>query len=88
MAKGIIVVDVPERCDDCIMRHPGLAWCQVAKMSTSHTAAGKPIDESKRPSWCPIKEAPKKSEVVPLGEKSYVSGWNACVDEILKGEEK
>ena len=84
MAKGIIVVDVPDECENCLFskRHAvplqDYSFCSILTRGVIQ-------DGKKRPDWCPIKEAPKKSEVVPLGEKSYVSGWNACINEVLKG---
>lgn len=55
MSKGIIIVDIPENCDQCLVRHPGLAYCQIARKSTSHSSTGKPLNEKKRPGSCPIK---------------------------------
>ena len=55
MNKGIVVVDIPKTCDQCPIRHPGCARCQITGKSTSHTSAGKLIDQKTRPGWCPIK---------------------------------
>lgn len=60
MSKGIIIVDIPENCDQCLVRHPGLAYCQIARKSTSHSSTGKPPNEKKRPGWCPIKPMPEE----------------------------
>lgn len=79
MAKGIIVIDdIPVICAEC-----NFANLTQDKKYFRCDVNGK-IAYNAKPDWCPIKEAPKKSEVVPLGEMSYVSGWNACIDEILK----
>lgn len=48
MSKGIIIVDIPENCDQCLVRHPGLAYCQIARKSTSHSSTGKPLNEKKK----------------------------------------
>ena len=55
MSKGIIIVDIPENCNQCLVRHPGLAYCQIARKSTSHSSTGKPLNEKKRPGSFPIK---------------------------------
>ena len=55
LIKGMIT---PSRCDMCSMRAMGVAWCMVAKRSTSHSKTGKPLDETRRPKWCPIVEVP------------------------------
>lgn len=54
MSKGIIVMDIPAKCNGCPVRHPGLAKCLITEKSTSHTEKGRPMNERKRPSWCPI----------------------------------
>ncbi len=55
MKKGIIEIDMPKNCDECLMRQSNLAYCLIAKKSTSHHPSGKPLDKSKRPKWCPIR---------------------------------
>ena len=55
IVKGI---EMPGRCDECFARHSGLAYCQIAKTSTSHTKACKPISQKVRPAWCPLVEIP------------------------------
>lgn len=83
MSKSVLVMDTPEKCDDCNIRQINLAWCQVARKSTSHHPSGKPMDERKRPDWCPLKPMPEKPYYPPFHEESYVSGWNACIDAII-----
>lgn len=56
IVKGM---SLPERCDKCFIRHPGLARCQIAGRSTSHFNSGKPMDQTKRPKWCPLAELPE-----------------------------
>lgn len=83
MAKGIIVVDVPDDCRDCLIR--SLA---------DDCIIGRKVEEYRhnknKPDWCPIRQLPKKMEVCgrypqPDGiMPSYKIGWNACLNEILK----
>ena len=80
MVKGIIVVDVPENCRKCGFRNCS-GYCHVAHKDVYLFGL-----REEKPDWCPIREVPKKSEVVPLSETSYVSGWNACIDEIMREE--
>lgn len=50
-------------------------------------------DESFKPDWCPLREVPKKkapSQLPPMADMpmrytNYERGYNACLDEILKG---
>lgn len=91
MSEGIIILDeIPEKCDQCLVRHPGLAYCLIARKSTSHSSTGKPLDEKKRPGWCPIRPIPEKYKsngIYPGFPELYRLGWNACIEEILKGGE-
>lgn len=91
MRKGIIVVDAPGKCDNCPVRHPGLAKCLVTGRSTSHTEKGRPMNEEKRPSWCPILPLPDRKPPSPapspMLEKAgyftpYDKGWNDCIEKM------
>lgn len=90
MSKSVLVMDTPEKCDDCNIRAINLAWCQAERKSTSHYSTGKPMDERKRPDWCPLKPIPEKiseEELDMMATKGYdygyFDGWNACVDKII-----
>lgn len=48
MSKSVLVIDTPDSCDKCKIRAINLAWCNVARKSTSHYTNGKPIDERKK----------------------------------------
>ena len=97
MAKGIIVVDVPDSCELCKFSghaydselfREGEMYCTVNIKSVENIAEGV------KPERCPIRPIPEKMEVCgryPQPDRivpSYKIGWNACVDEMLKGEEK
>lgn len=86
MSKAILVMDMPKKCDECIIRQNNLAFCQAARKSTSHYPSGKPIDERKRPDWCPLKPIPEKLEYTLMHHQSYVCGWNDCIDAIMGGK--
>lgn len=53
MSKGIIVVDVPEKCDGCEMC--GTLLGKVCCIATIR----KIKDANTKPDWCPIKPMPK-----------------------------
>ena len=55
-------MSMPKKCDECFARHAGLAYCQIARTSTSHTIGGKPISQHTRPAWCPLSELPEEDE--------------------------
>ena len=90
MAKGIIVVDMPEKCFGCPKLtwradaggFPEVVWCKVTR---------KQIERDKldtKPDWCPIKPLPEKMDCQSrhgLLQEQIMVGWNMCIDEILKG---
>lgn len=85
MSKSILVIDTPENCDQCP--------CFLEVATDCCGVNGKDIDGHGKPDWCPLKEMVEKTSVgieVCIGNKtecvkSYVDGYNACIDEILKG---
>lgn len=102
MAKGIIVVDVPERCNQCKF------WFGRATIPAEYMCMGaqKEITDKnlteKKPDWCPICPIPEKrvetfdgirkaqgyDEKVSAGVKLALNvGWNNCIDEMLKDGE-
>lgn len=83
--KGIIVVDIPENCSKCDrLWHysDGLPYCEEKDREIGF------IEE--KPDWCPIKPVPEKKEFPECFMYGEIYGeeigWNACIDEILKGE--
>lgn len=78
--KAILVIDMPKACAD---------GCPVM-------CRARGINH--RPTWCPLKPMPEKNfdcePILAVGdtyedgyrhgeEHGYISGWNACIDEIL-----
>lgn len=90
MSKAILIMDMPESCFGCNFLYcnadAGIDSCQameVPRIVDSETY--------ERPDWCPLWELPEKKEDLPIEEyefgslgKAFTSGWNACLDEILK----
>ena len=81
MAKGIIVVDVPETCGDC-------ACCQYDGQYDRYCGVNGEdlmnIDwNGEKPDWCPIKPMPERAyhENYCDGGR-YDEGWNDCLEEI------
>lgn len=82
MAKGFIVMNVPDKCEKCpIEKRQGediAHWCPIVYARyVDH------IRDEGRPDWCPIRPMPEKKEL--LGDSSFCSGWNACINKLLKG---
>lgn len=81
--KGIVVVDMPERCIDCKRAgyKNGIPYCNEK---------GKTLDSfCYKPEWCPIKPIPNKKSMdsgQTVINAAKGEGWNDCIEEILKGE--
>lgn len=94
MAKGITVFDIPETCGECNYKDSYLTECRIQREIKE---IYKYVLTKEKPEQCPIKPMPKKK----VSKKTitsnydgrvytydpYVSGWNACIDEILGGSE-
>lgn len=92
MAKGIIVVDMPE----CCITPGGRVKCPLAYntifcsrfspkgMDITNGEWGEIYDQGIRPNWCPIKPMPEKAchEDYCDGGR-YDKGWNDCLNEVF-----
>lgn len=96
MAKAILIMDMPERCDKCLLllkipQKDGLALC-LARPTNGQEEYNPKREKSWRPDWCPLRELPEKKETFTTLEchsngqltEGMKAGWNACLDEILK----
>ena len=93
MSKAILVIDMPECCADCPCSfferdNPKLNLiCGIEQEDANNVG---------RPDWCPLKSIPEKKETCSTIEcysngewtEGMKAGYNACIDEILKGGAK
>lgn len=89
MSKVIAVMDKPKNCEECDLYvcyrqyagDKGDCFCGMTKQDTPSNG---------RPSWCPLKPMPKKKDTKynPARNPYTTEGYNACIDEILKGSEE
>lgn len=99
--KAIIVLDeMPADCYDCPMSRmfEGLDFdsfdliCNAEKMKNKFKTIVIDYERGGKPSWCPIKEMPRKMDEEEYRQKvngngdyyEQVIGWNACIEEIEK----
>ena len=77
MSKAILVIDMPEKCDECPCFQIGLFnYCAVTgKRNHSET--------NKKPSDCPLKLIPEKYDLSDLRDDDFKCGWNACINKII-----
>lgn len=93
MSKGIIVVNMPDCCNQCKFwfaksTNPIEYRCMIKQRNITE----KNLNEEK-PDWCPIKELPIKLEEIKCPHsmsdyqrKGFSRGYNACLDAIEEGE--
>lgn len=90
MSKAILVMDMPGRCLNCNcvghVNHNGrFNACRIS---------GEILKEDdyykQRPNNCPLREVPQKKSEATTTTSDYfkVIGYNACIDEIMKGSEE
>ena len=94
MAKAVLIMDMPESCSKCkfLYEFQGIKKCHL--MNVLNNGASKLSQNAftvKRHGKCPLREFPEKKEELPVEKyefgglgKAFTSGWNACLDKILK----
>ena len=84
MAKAVLVMDMPEICNDCMAANMGFSgfFCTAAHKQL--------IPKNPRPEWCPIRPMPEKENNDNLMDEyqdGYDDGWNACINAIGGGND-
>lgn len=94
MSKSFLVIDTPENCSKCPCHFTDMVGIDEDGKEKFFRflcgAENKEITEkvnSGRQDWCPLKDMPekKKLKTVITYFEGWNSGYNACIDEILKG---
>lgn len=72
MAKAILIMDMPDRCNDCYAVHMSQSgkFCRAAKEHLQPKA--------KRPDWCPLLELPEKVAVA-MTENEVIKICNTII---------
>ena len=89
MNKAILVIDMPNSCNECKIRFDDeySNWCPYDNLESN--GVWKYVDSGTKPDWCPLKPIPEKYDVLaaiennPNYDPSYDIGRNDCIDEIL-----
>lgn len=85
MSKAILVVEMPNSCSECPLfcAHYSDMHCK----GLNNRGINYPYPDNFRQEWCPLREFPKRDDNDGLYQleytQGYMSGWNACLDEIL-----
>lgn len=88
MSKAILVIDMPDSCDKCPVF--GSHYSDMCCRGLNSRGINYPYPKDFRQEWCPLKKFPDKKELSPTSwlKSSRATGWNECLDEILKGCDK
>lgn len=94
MSKAVLVMDMPSSCMECLFCR-GLNVCRLKQclekdgVLSVFTVDNQILNNSK-PDWCPLRELPKKKPTIGKESDNDIlymnAGYNACIDELLKGE--
>lgn len=100
MSKVIAVIDRPKDCQECVFGickyslplsiHRKAYYCQL-KEPKGRVAEDFDYDEEVHLSDCPLKEVPQKQSIHCTDTTHHrfaKDGYNACINEILKGSEQ
>lgn len=89
--EGMIFVDIPETCGDCIFSRTHAVPLQDHVFCTI-LSQGVICKGQLRPEWCPIKPIPRRkplfgnvSDIKGIATEMKHIGWNACLDELERG---
>ena len=98
MSKAVLVMDMPKDCLHCKLRkvlHIGRKAYQHCGLDTNGYCLESffkkdDLKDGFKSKHCPLSELPKKKEAdiyTTAYDKATMIGYNACIDELLKGEE-
>ena len=81
--KAILVMDMPSSCEECNFHQYGI--CHAVRKCITGTPKGL----KEKPDWCPLKPMPQRANHPDWCDGGrYDKGYNACIDEIMKGVEE
>ena len=89
MSKAILVMDMPSSCFKCpVGRNESIPLeTAIVCMEKNKWLTGNQCES--KPEWCPVKPMPEKKEnAIGTNYQRFVNGYNACIDEIMKGSEE
>lgn len=89
MSKAVLVMDMPSSCMECPIGQNE----SIPLETCIRCPFGKCVIDAEtetRPDWCPLRELPEKKQDNSANTESFACFklvYNACIDELLKGEE-
>lgn len=91
MSKAVLIMDMPSSCDMCEFVQVDDTVGNMTCMNPISEVYGFDVSDyiGCRADGCPLRELPEKKKYDGLMEYDdiYADGYNAFIDELLKGEE-
>lgn len=100
MSKVIAIMDKPNTCEECVFSvckyslplsmHRKAYYCKLREPK-GRVAEDFDYDADVHLSNCPLREVPEKQTIHSTDTQHHrfaKDGWNACINEILKGSEE
>ena len=95
MSKAILVLDMPNHCNDCKMyegfpdhRYREIeCWCNAAYKTIRYITEDELRNKIHKPDWCPLKLIPDRIEHSIYdydADTGYTCGWNDCIDTLIR----
>lgn len=90
MSKAVLVMDMPSSCDMCdFVQEDNMVGFMTCINPISEVYGCDVSDYiGCRPDGCPLRELPEKKQRTLYSIGVWNKGYNACIDELLKGEEE
>ena len=84
MSKAVLVMEMPERCEECPLQLEVENEKGIELGTNICRGLGKyNKDSGKKPDWCPLRPMPEKKQNACT--HGFAGGWNACIDAIGGG---
>jgi hypothetical protein len=87
MSKAILVIDMPNCCNECSLmcKDEYSYYCPVKCEENKTDLYDNYIMFHRKPDWCPLKPAPQKQSMWcnDDAEDVWIRGYNNCVREIM-----
>ena len=91
MSKAVLVIDMPESCDNCPYADLIMGDCEAFSVLKRTYTYELPDENEKRPEYCPLKPLPEMRERVPVSfdydggfSHGIVHGHNEVIMKLLE----
>ena len=80
--KAILVIDMPEKCEDCLLYNNECCCADIQWHLTGELGYREVWHPEKRQEWCPLKPMPKERKGGGSKDTAIAYGWNLLLEKI------